>query len=222
MPQLFRPSANSIAILVIASVLILGGATLGLLYALYLSPYVTEVKVVKPQPVPFSHEHHVGGIGIDCRYCHHTVEVSHAAGIPPVATCYNCHKQIWGDAPMLKPVRDGFRENKPIPWTKVHDLPDFAYFNHSSHVNKGVGCATCHGQVNEMPLMWKQNTLYMAWCLNCHRQPEENLRPVAHMTDMHWVADEAWKQTDRMSHLGVTKTKPGHINQLTNCGVCHR
>lgn len=222
MPQFFRPSANTLAKFSIVLGGLVATSVLGMLYAIQLSSYVTEVDVAKAQPVPFSHEHHVNGMGIDCRYCHHTVETSSTASVPPVATCYNCHRTVWADAPMLKPVRDGFKNDVPIEWNRVHDLPDFVYFNHSAHVNKGVGCQSCHGQVNKMPLMWKHNTLYMGWCLDCHRNPEPNLRPVEAMTSMDWEPTEEWKQTDKFTHLGVRKTHPGHINQLTNCAMCHR
>lgn len=222
MPQLFHRSANTLAIVAIIAGGLFGVGVLGMLYAIQLSPYITEVRVVKGQPVPFSHEHHVRGLGLDCRYCHHTVETSASASVPPTATCMNCHKQVWGDAAMLRPVREAFKEDKPIEWNRVHDLPDFTYFNHSAHVNKGVGCESCHGKVNEMPLMWKENTLYMGWCLDCHRNPEPNLRPVSEVTNMDWEPDEDWKQTDKFVHLGLRRTKPGHVNQLTNCAVCHR
>jgi len=222
MASLFPKSANDLAKITLLVLGLGAGGALGLLYALQSSDYVTEVRVAKDQPVPFSHEHHVSGLGIDCRYCHYTVEKTAAASIPPVATCYNCHKQMWGDAPMLKPIRDAFKNDTPIEWKKIHDLPDFVYFNHSAHVNKGVGCATCHGKVNQMPLMYKENTLYMGWCLECHRNPEKNLRPVEEMTNMDWTPTEEWAHTDKFSHLGVKKVPPGHINQLTNCAVCHR
>lgn len=222
MPQIFHRSANTLAKLSIVVGGLAAVSVLGMLYAIQVSPYVTEVRVVKDQPIPFSHEHHVGGLGLDCRYCHHTVEKTASATIPPVATCYNCHKVVWGDAPMLKPVRDAYKNDTPIEWNKVHDLPDFAYFNHSAHVNKGVGCMSCHGRVDKMPMMWKEKTLYMGFCLDCHRNPEPNLRPVEAMTDMEWEPSEEWKETDKFAHLGIKKTKPGHINQLTNCAVCHR
>ena len=125
------------------------------------------------QPVPFSHAHHVGGLGIDCRYCHTTVETSSFANIPPTKTCMNCHSQIWSTSPTLEPVRASFRTGESIRWTRVYDLPDFVYFNHSIHVNKGVGCESCHGRVDQMPLTWQENSLQMEWCLDCHRNPRE-------------------------------------------------
>ena len=127
--------------------------------------------------MPFSHKHHAGELGIDCRYCHTSVEKSSFAGLPPTQTCMTCHSQIWTNAPMLEPVRASYRDNKSIAWTRVNALPDFVYFDHSIHVSKGVGCTTCHGPVAEMPLTWQANTLYMAWCLDCHREPEKFVRP---------------------------------------------
>jgi MoCo/4Fe-4S cofactor protein with predicted Tat translocation signal len=138
---------------------------------------VTGQHLTRDQPVQFSHAHHVGSMGIDCRYCHTTVEESAFANIPPTKTCMNCHSQIWINAPILEPVRASFRENRPLEWWRVHDLPDFVYFNHSIHVAKGVGCATCHGPVDKMPLMYQENSLQMRWCLECHRNPAKYVRP---------------------------------------------
>ncbi len=140
-----------------------------MLYAIELSPIYTRVNEAREQPVPFSHKHHAGELGIDCRYCHTSVEKSSFAGLPPTQTCMTCHSQIWTNAPMLEPVRASYRDDKSIAWTRVNALPDFVYFDHSIHVSKGIGCTTCHGQVAEMPLTWKANTLYMSWCLDCHR-----------------------------------------------------
>ena len=141
------------------------------------SPYVTRQHIAPEQPVPFSHQHHAAGLGLDCRYCHTSVENSNFAGIPPTRTCMNCHAQIWTNAPMLEPVRESFRTGKNLVWIRVHDLPDYVYFDHSIHVAKGVGCRSCHGEVDRMPLMWEENSLQMEWCLNCHRNPDKYLRP---------------------------------------------
>ena len=152
------------------------------------SPYATYQDVAQAQPVPFSHQHHDGGDGIDCRYCHTSVENSSFAGIPPTKTCMNCHSQIWTDAPMLEPVRESYRTGKSLVWTRVDYLPDFVYFNHSIHVDKGVGCASCHGPVDKMPLMFEANSLQMEWCLNCHRAPEKFLRPRDQVFNMNYRA----------------------------------
>ena len=152
MSQLFHRHSNIYSRISILAVLLFVGG-LGITLALFnLSGYYTNQDVFVEQPIQFSHAHHVGGMGIDCRYCHTSVEESAFANIPPTKTCMNCHSQIWSDAPILEPVRASFRDNKPLSWTRVNDLPDFVYFNHSIHVNKGVGCATCHGPVDKMPL----------------------------------------------------------------------
>jgi hypothetical protein len=168
MSQIFR-SANIWAKSSIAMVL---GAVVTLGWMLVLQRSDCDgSNTVADQPVQFSHQHHAGGIGIDCRYCHTSVEVSASAGIPPTKTCINCHSQIWSTSPYLEPVRASFREDKPLQWIRVHDLPDFVYFNHSIHVKKGVGCETCHGRVDRMPLMLQKSSLQMEWCLDCHRDP---------------------------------------------------
>ncbi len=222
MPQLFGRSANTLALLSIAVLLLLGGTAVATLYVVQSSYYVTQVNNFIQQDVPFSHQHHVQGLGIDCRYCHTSVEVSNTAGIPPVSTCMNCHKMVWGDQSMLKPVRDAFKDGKPFEWNRVHMLPEFAYFNHSAHVNNGVSCQACHGRVDEMPLMRKENTLYMGWCLECHRNPGPNLRPQENITDMDWHPDEEWKKTNKLAHYGIPEKKSMQVLQLTNCAVCHR
>src|SRR5213078_2883405 len=177
MAQFFSRSANNIARISMVMVVVLGGVVFYVYTQVARSSYLTGQYLEKQQPVQFSHKHHVGDDGIDCRYCHTSVETSAYAGIPPTTTCMNCHKQIWADSPYLEPVRESWRTGKPIKWTRVHDLPDFAYFNHSIHINKGVGCTTCHGQVDRMPLMWQEQSLQMEWCIDCHRHPEQYVRP---------------------------------------------
>ena len=183
------------------------------------SGYVTGQGLTRDQPVQFSHAHHVGSMGIDCRYCHTTVEVSAFANIPPTKTCMNCHSQIWTNAPILEPVRASFRENRPLEWWRVHDLPDFVYFNHSIHVAKGVGCATCHGPVDKMPLMYQQNSLQMSWCLECHRNPAKFVRPKDQVFNM------AYERPSNDPGLGerlVKEYKIAGVEQLTSCSTCHR
>src|SRR6478672_11478388 len=177
MSQIFHRSTNTISKLSIFGAVFAVAALLWLFDRVNASPWVTQVHVARDQPIQFSHERHVGGNGIDCRYCHTSVEQSRFAGIPPTKTCMNCHSQIFANAPFLEPVRASFNSNTPLRWTRVHDLPDFVYFDHSIHVNKGVGCTTCHGQVDRMPLMWQASSLQMQWCLDCHRNPERNVRP---------------------------------------------
>src|SRR5438046_2589852 len=177
MSQIFPRTANAlvrITLFCVVAVLAFAGWALGVVTR---SDFMTRAQHEREQPVPFSHAHHVGGEGIDCRYCHTSVETSSFANIPPTKTCMNCHSQIWNTSPTLEPVRESFRTDRSIAWTRVHDLPDFAYFNHSIHVNKGVGCETCHGRVDKMPLTWQKASLQMEWCLDCHRHPEQYVRP---------------------------------------------
>ncbi|MFY9530625.1 MAG: cytochrome c3 family protein [Candidatus Acidiferrales bacterium] len=216
MAQIFHRSTNTISRLSIY-----GGAFIlaGLSYALYAigeSPYYTDVNVAKPQPVPFSHKHHAGELGIDCRYCHTSVETSSFAGLPPTQTCMSCHSQIWVNSPMLEPVRASYRDDKSMEWTRVNALPDFVYFNHSIHVAKGIGCTTCHGPIAEMPLTWRANTLQMKWCLDCHRQPELYVRP------KEFVFRTSYHPPPNQLELGRRLVKEYKIQSLTNCDTCHR
>ncbi|MBS1800133.1 MAG: cytochrome c3 family protein [Acidobacteria bacterium] len=186
MAQVFDRSSNALAR---ASLVITGLIVVALgvaLNSLQRSPWVTRQGQRPDQPIPFSHKHHVEGLGLQCQYCHVQVEKAAYAGIPPTKTCINCHAQIWTNAEYLEPVRQSWATGASIQWIRVHDLPDFVYFNHEIHVNKGIGCASCHGRVDEMPLMYQQNTLQMEWCLNCHRNPAVNLRPTAEIYNMAW------------------------------------
>ena len=186
MAQIFDRSSNALAraSLVLTGLIVIAlGVTLDQLQR---SPWVTRQGQRPEQPVPFSHKHHVQGLGLQCQYCHTTIEKSSYAGIPPTKTCMNCHAQIWTNAQLLEPVRASWANNQSVTWTKVHDLPDFVYFSHEIHVNKGLGCASCHGRVDQMPLMYEQNTLQMEWCLDCHRNPSKNLRPTSQIYNMAW------------------------------------
>jgi hypothetical protein len=216
MAQIFPRSANALARASIFLGLFFVAAAGLALFQLARSGWVTRQGLVLAQPIPFSHDHHVAQIGIDCRYCHTAVEKSAAAGIPPTATCMNCHSQIWTNAPMLEPVRASFRDNKPLTWNKVNDLPDFVYFNHSIHVAKGVACVTCHGQVDKMPLMYQAQSLQMEWCLACHRDPVANIRPREEVTNVNWQppADLAALQRE----LAVKY----NVQSKTSCSTCHR
>jgi hypothetical protein len=218
MAQIFPRTANSTTKVLIISALIAVAVLLGILLNINRIYYVNHVNIPKDQPVAFSHKHHVTGMGLDCRYCHTSVETSAFAGIPPTETCMTCHSQVWTDAPILEPVRASLRSNRSLQWTRVHDLPDFVYFNHSIHVNKGVGCQTCHGQVDQMPLMWKVNTLNMEWCLACHRAPEQFLRPRDQVFSMTYSAPA------NQEALGRQLVAEYHVqtSQLTNCSICHR
>jgi hypothetical protein len=216
MPQIFSRHANSYAIASIVGVIVLVGGGFVVADRLSRSPYVTRAETFREQPIQFSHQHHSGGIGIDCRYCHTSVEKAPSAGIPPTKTCMNCHSQIWVDSPFLEPVRASFRTGEPLQWTRVHDLPDFVYFNHAVHVKKGVGCATCHGRVDRMPLMLQTASLQMEWCLDCHRNPAKYVRPREAVFQMDYQPPP-----DQLE-LGARLVKEYEIQSLTSCSVCHR
>ena len=216
MSQIFHHSTNTLSRLSIFGGIFVIAFLVWAWAELNASTYATRAKVPVDQPVPFSHEHHVGGLGIDCRYCHTTVENSSFANIPPTKTCMNCHSQIWNTAPMLEPVRESFRTDKSIRWIRVHDLPDYVYFNHSIHVAKGVGCTTCHGQVNKMPLMWQESSLQMTWCLDCHRHPERFVRPRSEVFSVSYTPPP-----DQLA-LGRKLVKEYSIQSLTSCSTCHR
>ncbi len=218
MPQIFPRKSNVLARASIVVALLAAGAALGTVMMIDYAGFNQRKGTTLEQPVPFSHEHHVQGLGIDCRYCHTAVEKSAQAGIPPTSTCYNCHKLIWNEAPMLEPVRASFRTGQPLKWTKIHDLPDFVYFNHSIHVAKGVGCATCHGPVQEMRLMRSVNATQMGWCLNCHRNPEKFLRPKEEVFNMTWKADDQ----ERLGRELVKRYEVLPPKVLTSCDTCHR
>jgi len=216
MAQIFHKSSNTLAKVSIFGAVFFAAAGLWLVGAVNRSPYVTQAEVVREQPVPFSHKHHVADLGIDCRFCHSSVETSASAGFPSTKTCMSCHSQVWTDAEMLEMVRESWRTDTSIPWARVHDLPDFAYFDHSIHVAKGVGCTTCHGPVDQMPLMRQQNALNMEWCLACHREPQAFVRPRER------VFDVDWRTPPNQAELGRRLVEDYHIQSRTNCSACHR
>ena len=195
-----------------------GGAFLGYTQ-IARSSYLTGRYVERQQPVQFSHKHHVGDDGIDCRYCHQTVETTASAGMPSTQTCMNCHSQIWADSPYLEPVKASFRDNKPIEWERVHDLPEFAYFDHSIHIAKGVGCSTCHGQIDNMPAVYQENTLQMEWCLECHRAPEKFIRPKSEVFNMDWKVNDL---DDNERNKLKVDYKIRSKEMMTSCSTCHR
>jgi hypothetical protein len=219
MAQIFHRSMNAFSRATILGFVFILAIVGWMLWVFYNSSWATQVGVVRDQPVQFSHEHHVAGLGIDCRYCHTSVEDSSFAGIPATETCMQCHAEVWARSPKLALVRDSFKSGKSLEWTRVHDVPDFAYFNHAIHVNKGIGCATCHGPVNEMPLTWREHTLHMKWCLECHRNPEEYIRPREQVFSMTWTPEE---QGTTQSELGAELVEQYHVSKQTNCSVCHR
>ncbi|OQA42863.1 MAG: Class III cytochrome C family protein [Chloroflexi bacterium ADurb.Bin325] len=216
MRQIFGPSANVIARASIIGGLLTVVVIIAVGFAYIRSPYNTGQRVDVEQPVQFSHRNHVGNIGLDCRYCHTAVEKSRFAGIPPVATCMNCHSQLLVNEPILEPIRAAYRTGQSIQWVRVHNLADFAYFDHSAHLAKGVGCTTCHGPVNDMALMRQESTLLMNWCLDCHRAPEKYLRPRDQVFNVNWTPP-----ADQLT-LGRQLVQEYQVHSRTDCSTCHR
>jgi hypothetical protein len=216
--QIFRPGANSIARIVFVVLACAPFVFVAACYALALSPHMTAQGIVVTQPVPFSHKHHVGGLGIDCRYCHSGVERSATAGVPPTETCMTCHSQIWTNAGMLEPVRHSLAAGEPLHWRRVNQLPDYVYFNHSIHIAKGIGCTTCHGDVARMPLMRQAAPLTMGWCLDCHRNPAPHLRERQDLFAGDWNPPPDQYERD----LRLMKEYSVHTAGLTDCSTCHR
>ena len=219
MAQVFHPSMNVVSRASIAAVA-LALPVLGILGWGISQSYGNEMHTPREQPIPFSHKHHVGDDGIDCKYCHSTVDKGASAGMPSTYTCMTCHSQIWSESPELEKLREAFRQGKAVQWQRVHDLPDFAYFNHSIHIKKGVSCVSCHGRVDEMPLVWKEKSMNMAFCIDCHKNPKPNLRPRDFVTDL------AWKpKPEDAAKMGDELFEKYHVmgrTQLTNCSTCHR
>lgn len=218
MSQLFPPRMNLIAKATLLAAILGLGALAWLVYTLIRSPYVTEVGVAKAQAVPYSHRQHVGGLGLDCRYCHTAVEQSNTASIPPTETCMGCHTQVAPDAVSLELVRASLETGKPLEWIRVHSLPDYVYFNHAIHVRQGVGCETCHGRIDQMAVVAKAENLQMDWCLDCHRNPEQYIRPRAAVYTMGWEPpiDQAVLGPQLVAEYGI------HVAQLSDCSICHR
>lgn len=225
MAQIFHKSMNPIGRLVVLGLPMMFGLTGLGLAAFFRSTYATGVGEELPQPVAFSHKHHVGELGIDCRYCHTSVETSGFAGMPPTKTCMNCHMQIWQGADLLQPVRASYAtkdesnltKQRPIVWNKVYNVPDYAYFNHSIHIAKGVGCVSCHGQIDQQALVRQEHTLLMEWCISCHREPEKHLRPRSEVFSMTWKPKEGGKFIpEDFFHDGITRDENGKatVNEL--------
>jgi hypothetical protein len=219
MSQIFHHSTNSLARITLFGAIFFVAFAGWAFFELGKSAYVTRAYEAREQPVPFSHAHHVGGMGLDCRYCHTTVETSGFANIPPTKTCMNCHSQIWNQSPTLEPVRSAYKNNQSIRWVRVHDLPDFVYFDHSIHVNKGVGCESRHGRIDKMGLTSQQSTLQMQWCLDCHRAPEQHLRPRDQVFAM------GYKPAGSQTEIGLKLKAEYNVldaRTLTSCSTCHR
>jgi hypothetical protein len=219
MTQIFSPSADAwLRFFLVGSLAVVGGG-LVMAVAFARSDWWTGTNIHPPaQPVPFSHEHHVGGLGIDCRYCHTSVADGPHAGLPPTHTCMTCHSQIWTNAAMLAPVRQSLADDKSLTWHRVARLPDYVYFRHDVHIAKGVGCVTCHGRVDRMALTYQAKPFSMQFCVDCHRDPAPHLRPETVITDMDWkpVGDARALGEKLIKQNGI------RVGQLDYCTVCHR
>jgi len=217
MPAIFGPRANLVTNAVLLALVGLTGMAAFLIWAVPRMHYTTEKSLTPPQPIPFSHKHHASELGIDCRYCHSTVETAANAGMPPTQLCMTCHSQLWTQAEVLAPLRQSFFEHRNLRWNRVYTLPDYVYFDHSIHVAKGVGCTECHGPIGDMPLTRRAVDLTMGWCLDCHRNPAPHLRPREQVFNPHWHAvagTPSGSELQAAYHI--------HTNDLTDCTVCHR
>jgi len=197
------------------------GLGLGLLYVTVVltfgfSPQATDVGYMPVQPLPYSHALHAGKLGLDCRYCHTSVETAANANVPPTQTCINCHTNILPESAKLVKVRESAATGSPVPWVRIHDLPDYVYFNHSAHVRRGVGCATCHGRIDKMEVVYQEKPLSMSWCLECHRAPEKFIRPKEEVTNM------AWEPVEPQEVLGARLVQQYNLKPSTDCSTCHR
>ena len=221
--QLVFPSWFDAMVKRLIAVALLGGGYVTALVAYGASPKTTDVGYAPEQPIPYSHKLHVGELGIDCRYCHNTVEESAHASIPPTTTCLNCHAKVLTQSPKLEPLRQSAKTGLPVEWVRIHDLPDYAYFNHSAHVTRGVGCVSCHGRIDTMEVVYQHEPLSMSWCVDCHRNPEANLRPPSEATNMTWeppVGEDGEPQS--RYEFGRQFKIENNINPPRDCSTCHR
>lgn len=222
MAQIFTASADTRLRAILLGILIAFVCLVTFIGGYAESSYGTLIGWVQDQPVPFSHQHHVAGLGIDCRYCHTTVETSARAGLPATHICMSCHSQIWTGAAMLAPVRESLADNKPLEWNRVARVPDYAYFNHSIHVTKGVPCVSCHGRVDQMPLLTRAKPFQMQFCLDCHRDPAPSLRPPEEVTRMDWTDWDRDPGAHKEYGELMMKTYGIEPAKLTQCHTCHR
>jgi Cytochrome c7 and related cytochrome c/Class III cytochrome C family len=216
MGQFFNRSSNLLSRVTLILCVLLAPALFFLPWFIDRSPYVTYQNVPRNQPVPFSHRHHANELGIDCRYCHTSVEKSSFAGLPATEICMTCHSEIWKNSATLEPVRASYRDNTPIRWTRVNMLPEFVYFDHSIHIAKGIGCTTCHGPIGTMTLTWAGGEMKMGWCLNCHRDPATYVRPKDQVFNINYAPPANQRE------LGNRLVKQYGISSLTDCVTCHR
>ena len=220
LPQIFSPSADTwLRVVLVGGLVVVAGA--GAAGAgLVRNPFITQVGWVQDQPVPFSHRHHAGELGIDCRYCHTGAETRADAGLPPTHTCMTCHSQLWTDAPALAPVRQSYATGQPLVWNRVAQLPDYVYFDHHVHVANGVACVECHGRIDQMPLTWRAEPFTMDFCVDCHTHPAKAFRPPAMVTRMDWSGVD--KDVLRQYGIRIAAHKGVDPTRLTNCETCHR
>lgn len=219
MPPIFPARSNTIARASLLGLPIILAVVTGLVVWWLHSPAFNQVGVAIPQPVPFPHSWHIGVLGLNCRYCHDSVDRSAFADLPPTQTCMSCHSQVGLDKATLAPVRESWETGKPIQWNRVNNVPDYVYFNHQIHVNKGVGCETCHGRMDQVTTAVKAETFYMAWCIDCHRNPEKFLRPKDKVYDM------GYQPAEDQEVLGLRLVNEYNVKpatQLMNCSICHR
>lgn len=217
MANFFPRWSNWIPLKLVLMVLVIGAVlTAGIWY--YFTPKYTRVGYMPDQPIPYSHAIHVEQLGMDCRYCHSYVEVAGTSNVPSTQTCMACHSQIKADSPRLAALRESWANGTPVQWIRVHHVPDYAYFNHAVHVNRGVSCYSCHGQVNDMPVVYQAEPQSMSWCLDCHREPEKFLRPPSEIFNLNWRPASATAQID----MGTQFKKEWNITPPVNCGGCHR
>ncbi|MFT3869486.1 MAG: cytochrome c3 family protein [Nibricoccus sp.] len=221
MSKIFPKSANRLPLQIIIFVIVLAGVvTAATTY--YATPKYTRVGYAPVQPVPYSHALHVDKLGLDCRYCHSNVEKSGVANLPTAQTCMNCHGTVKADSPLLAPVRAAFQSGEPLQWVRVHQLPDYVYFNHSVHVSRGVSCVSCHGKINEMETVYHAKSLSMGFCLDCHRNPQANVRPPDQVTNLNW--DPSQTKIDGKTHAewAAEFVKNNKIKPPQSCTGCHR
>lgn len=216
MPAIFPRWTNKVPLAIVATIPLVLAVVVGVVWH-WFSPKFTDVGYRPKQPVPFSHKLHAGELGLDCRYCHNTVESANHAAIPPTQTCMNCHVQVKKDSPKLAPIRHSYKTGEPVPWVRVHQLPDYAYFTHQSHIAAGIGCASCHGRIDTMEVVQMDQPLSMSWCLDCHRNPEPHIRPPGQQTNMFWKTPESAAERERIK--GMRKHQP---QPPTHCSGCHR
>lgn len=217
MPNIFPRSANRAPLQVIIALMVLASTVAAAVWYYY-PPHYTRVGYMPKQPVYYSHKIHVDQLGLDCRYCHSYVDQSGHANIPDSQTCMNCHSQVRTTSPALAPIRESYTSGEPVEWVRIHQMPDYVYFNHSVHVNRGISCVECHGQINEMTEVWHDKTLTMGFCLDCHRNPDEFVRPLDKVYDL------TWQPENREAFLAQAHARvvDWNINPPQSCSGCHR